>query len=72
MKSYNRIGNSHACFLWQYILSVEKIKMFQDQTFGLYEGIRRTDIPEECVLFLTKNNSIHCHPSPAEVTLFPH
>ena len=36
MKLYNRKVDSHA-FLKQYILIVEKIKIFQYETFGSYE-----------------------------------
>ena len=58
MKLYNRKVNSHASFLYQYILIVGKIKIFQYQTFALYERKyeKEIDIPGECVLFLTKNN----------------
>ena len=33
----------------------------------VWKRIRTTDIPRECVLFLAKNDLIHCHPSPAVV-----
>ena len=37
MKLYNKKADSHACSLKQYILIVEKFKMFQYETFPLYE-----------------------------------
>ena len=33
----------------------------------VWKRIRTTDIPRECVLFLAKNDLIHCHPPPAVV-----
>ena len=37
MNLYNRKADTYACFLSQYILNVGKIKIFQYQTFVLYE-----------------------------------
>ena len=43
-------------------------------SFVLYERKyeKQIDIPGERVLFLTKNNLIHCHSSPAAATLSQH